>query len=181
MPPVENRRAQIVHPEPDQRRCRSTLPTTIRRRRGAFATPRCRISMTSTRWRDTCCASRRRRGRGAGMLSARAKTFRQLSRTGDEAMAAGDPAQCLRAEFRAAREFAHRRRRRSADSATQTPLWREAQETPETQMLRQRDASAIRRLVTALEEPFRETFVLREIHNLSIARSRHRRCARSAP
>jgi RNA polymerase sigma factor (sigma-70 family) len=53
------------------------------------------------------------------------------------------------------------------DSAEQTPLWREAQETPETQMLRQRDASAIRRLVTALEEPFRETFVLREIHNLS--------------
>ena len=34
-------------------------------------------------------------------------------------------------------------------------------------MLRQRDASAIRRLVTALAEPFRETFVLREIHNLS--------------
>jgi RNA polymerase sigma-70 factor, ECF subfamily len=53
------------------------------------------------------------------------------------------------------------------DSAEQTPLWREAQETPETQILRQRDASAIRRLVTALEEPFRETFVLREIHNLS--------------
>ena len=53
------------------------------------------------------------------------------------------------------------------DSAEQTPLWREAQETPETQILRQRDASAIRRLVSALEEPFRETFVLREIHNLS--------------
>jgi RNA polymerase sigma factor (sigma-70 family) len=53
------------------------------------------------------------------------------------------------------------------DSAEQTPLWREAQETPETQMLRQRDASAIRRLVSALEEPFRETFVLREIQNLS--------------
>jgi RNA polymerase sigma factor (sigma-70 family) len=53
------------------------------------------------------------------------------------------------------------------DSAEQTPLWREAQETPETQMLRQRDATAIRRLVSALEEPFRETFVLREIQNLS--------------
>jgi RNA polymerase sigma-70 factor (ECF subfamily) len=53
------------------------------------------------------------------------------------------------------------------DSAEQTPLWREAQETPETQVLRQRDASAIRRLVNALEEPFRETFVLREIQNLS--------------
>jgi RNA polymerase sigma-70 factor (ECF subfamily) len=34
-------------------------------------------------------------------------------------------------------------------------------------MLRERDASAIRQLVAALAEPFRETFVLREIHNLS--------------
>ncbi len=34
-------------------------------------------------------------------------------------------------------------------------------------MLRRQGATAIRRLVTALEEPFRETFVLREIHNLS--------------
>lgn len=53
------------------------------------------------------------------------------------------------------------------DDAAQTPLWHEAQETPEAQMLRQRDASAIRRMVTALAEPFRETFVLREIHDLS--------------
>ncbi len=34
------------------------------------------------------------------------------------------------------------------DEAEQTPLWHEAQETPETQMLRQRDASTIRRLVS---------------------------------
>ncbi len=54
-----------------------------------------------------------------------------------------------------------------AEGAGQTPLWSEAPETPETQMLRGADASAIRRLVTALAEPFRETFVLREIHNLS--------------
>jgi RNA polymerase sigma factor (sigma-70 family) len=53
------------------------------------------------------------------------------------------------------------------DDAALTPLWHEAQETPEAQMLRQRDASTIRRLVTALAEPFRETFVLREIHDLS--------------
>ena len=53
------------------------------------------------------------------------------------------------------------------DDAEQTPLWRETQETPEGQLLRQRDAAAIRRLVIALDEPFRETFVLREIHNLS--------------
>jgi RNA polymerase sigma-70 factor (ECF subfamily) len=53
------------------------------------------------------------------------------------------------------------------DNAEQTPLWHEAQETPETQMLRRRDATTIRRIVAALAEPFRETFVLREIHNLS--------------
>jgi RNA polymerase sigma factor (sigma-70 family) len=53
------------------------------------------------------------------------------------------------------------------DSAKQTPLWHEAQETPEAQLLRRFDATTIRRLVTALAEPFRETFVLREIHNLS--------------
>jgi RNA polymerase sigma-70 factor (ECF subfamily) len=48
-----------------------------------------------------------------------------------------------------------------------TPLWHEPQETPESQMLRERDASAIRQMVAALAEPFRETFVLREIHDLS--------------
>ena len=34
-------------------------------------------------------------------------------------------------------------------------------------MLRRRDATTIRRLVADLAEPFRETFVLREIQNLS--------------
>jgi len=53
------------------------------------------------------------------------------------------------------------------EKAEQTPLWSEAPETPETQILRERDASAIQRLVNALAEPFRETFVLREIQNLS--------------
>jgi RNA polymerase sigma-70 factor (ECF subfamily) len=47
------------------------------------------------------------------------------------------------------------------------PLWHEAQETPEGAVLRERDASSIRRLIDALAEPFRETFVLREINNLS--------------
>src|SRR6266568_7256750 len=53
------------------------------------------------------------------------------------------------------------------DDAEQTPLWREEQETPEAQILRERDAATIRRLVNALAEPFKETFVLREINNLS--------------
>jgi RNA polymerase sigma-70 factor, ECF subfamily len=53
------------------------------------------------------------------------------------------------------------------DDAEQAPLWHEAQDTPETQILKTRDASAIRKLIDALAEPFRETFVLREINNLS--------------
>jgi RNA polymerase sigma-70 factor (ECF subfamily) len=53
------------------------------------------------------------------------------------------------------------------ETAEQTPLWREEQQTPEAEMIRDRDASAIRRMVDALAEPFKETFVLREINNLS--------------
>jgi RNA polymerase sigma-70 factor (ECF subfamily) len=53
------------------------------------------------------------------------------------------------------------------EGAEQTPLWHEAQQTPEAELLRERDASAIRRLVDTLAEPFKETFVLREINNLS--------------
>ena len=53
------------------------------------------------------------------------------------------------------------------ESAEQTPLWHEAQETPEAEMMRRWDSDTIRRLVAALAEPFRETFVLREIQNLS--------------
>jgi RNA polymerase sigma factor (sigma-70 family) len=49
----------------------------------------------------------------------------------------------------------------------QTPLWHEEQTTPEGEMLRERDAGAIRRMIDALAEPFKETFVLREINNLS--------------
>jgi RNA polymerase sigma-70 factor (ECF subfamily) len=60
----------------------------------------------------------------------------------------------------------------SADAAPDNredaaPLWHEAQETPETQLLRRWDAATIRRLVAALAEPFQETIVLREVHNLS--------------
>ena len=53
------------------------------------------------------------------------------------------------------------------ESADQTPLWHEAEETPEAKLVRRWDADTIRRLVTALAEPFREAFVLREIQNLS--------------
>lgn len=53
------------------------------------------------------------------------------------------------------------------ETAEQTPLWHEEQQTPEAEILRERDAVTIRRLVEGLAEPFRETFVLREINNLS--------------
>ena len=55
-----------------------------------------------------------------------------------------------------------------ADRDDETPpLWQEKQETPEGQLLRRWDSDTIRRLIAALAEPFRETFVLREIQNLS--------------
>lgn len=53
------------------------------------------------------------------------------------------------------------------ESAGQAPLWHEAEQTPEAQLQRRFDGDTIRRLVAALAEPFRETFVLREIQNLS--------------
>ena len=48
-----------------------------------------------------------------------------------------------------------------------TRLWREIQETPEAEIVKRHDAGTIRRLIAGLAEPFRETFVLREIENLS--------------
>jgi RNA polymerase sigma-70 factor (ECF subfamily) len=53
------------------------------------------------------------------------------------------------------------------ETAEQPPIWREEQQTPEATMLKDRDASTVRKLVDALAEPFKETFVLREINNLS--------------
>ena len=53
------------------------------------------------------------------------------------------------------------------ESAEQTPLWHETEPTPEAQLQRRFEGDTIRRLVAALAEPFRETFVLREIQNLS--------------
>ena len=47
------------------------------------------------------------------------------------------------------------------------PLWSEAAETPEVQILRRRDDQAIRDMVSALPDAFREAIVLREINDLS--------------
>ena len=69
-------------------------------------------------------------------------------------------------------EYARRAHRPSAiedtpGAAEQTPIWQETGMSPETEVLRSRDAGAIRKLIDALAEPFKETFVLREINNLS--------------
>ena len=53
------------------------------------------------------------------------------------------------------------------ESAEQATMWHEPEQTPESAVLKTRDAATIRRLVNALAEPFRETLVLREINNLS--------------
>ena len=53
------------------------------------------------------------------------------------------------------------------ESAEQPPMWHEEQQTPESAVLKDRDAMTVRKLVEALAEPFKETFVLREINNLS--------------
>jgi RNA polymerase sigma-70 factor, ECF subfamily len=47
------------------------------------------------------------------------------------------------------------------------PMWREAQDTPETEVLRELDAETIRGLVAALPAVFREVIVLREVDDLS--------------
>jgi RNA polymerase sigma-70 factor, ECF subfamily len=47
------------------------------------------------------------------------------------------------------------------------PLWREPQDTPETEMLHKLDAQTVRGLVAALPDVFREVIVLREIDDLS--------------
>src|SRR6266581_47258 len=53
------------------------------------------------------------------------------------------------------------------DEDAVSPLWQEPQVSPETEVLHQRDAETIRRLVAQLPVPFREAIVLREINDLS--------------
>ena len=53
------------------------------------------------------------------------------------------------------------------ETVDQTPMWNEAPETPESHLMRRFDGDTVRKLIAALAEPFRETFVLREIQNLS--------------
>ncbi len=52
-------------------------------------------------------------------------------------------------------------------AADDRPLWQEPQPSPETELLRQCDDDAIRRLIAALPAPYREAIVLRDINDLS--------------
>ena len=52
-------------------------------------------------------------------------------------------------------------------AAEALPMWGEAPETPEAQMLRRHDEQSIRDMVEALPGVFREVIVLREINDLS--------------
>jgi RNA polymerase sigma-70 factor (ECF subfamily) len=52
-------------------------------------------------------------------------------------------------------------------AANAAPIWQEPSASPEAALLREQDATAIRRLVAALPLPFREAIVLREINELS--------------
>src|ERR1700744_4071222 len=58
-------------------------------------------------------------------------------------------------------------RRASAPSTTLDDTPESAEQTPKSAVLKERDAIPVRKLVEALAEPFKETFVLREINNLS--------------
>jgi RNA polymerase sigma-70 factor (ECF subfamily) len=61
----------------------------------------------------------------------------------------------------------HRTEPEAAAADDAVPLWGEAPQTPEVQMLRRRDDESIRKLVDALPDDFREVIVLREISDLS--------------
>ena len=71
------------------------------------------------------------------------------------------------ASFRGVSRLADSRLSGSLPGCGERPLWHDTQDTPEDAVLRHRDSGAVQRLVTALAEPFRETFVLREVQNLS--------------
>ena len=111
-------------------------------RRGAFATPPCRISTTSIRWRAICYASAADAEDAVQECYLRAlKHFDSYRGPAMKPWLFAILRNVCRAEY-ARRASAPDRRRSTTlpDSAEQTPLWREAQETPETQVLRQRDA-----------------------------------------
>jgi RNA polymerase sigma-70 factor (ECF subfamily) len=63
--------------------------------------------------------------------------------------------------------YAQRRFAPEEEAQDAPPIWSEPVETPENHMLRQHDAEAIRGLLNALPDAFREVVVLREMNDLS--------------
>jgi RNA polymerase sigma-70 factor, ECF subfamily len=55
----------------------------------------------------------------------------------------------------------------AANSEGVVPLWAEAQDSPETEVLQRLETENMRGLVDALPDPYRETLVLRELNDLS--------------
>ncbi len=71
-------------------------------------------------------------------------------------------------------EFARRGRQEApADdaggdpAAEELPVWQEPDASPEAALVREQDSAAIRKLIAALPQPFREAIVLRELNDLS--------------
>ena len=71
-------------------------------------------------------------------------------------------------------EFARRGKREMPTDFTEqetaaehAPMWQEAVISPEAALIRQHDDDTIRRLISALPQPFREAIVLREVNDLS--------------
>ncbi len=81
-----------------------SIATSKTTRRGVFATPRCRISTTSSRWHAISCVTRRTRRTRCKSAICGLATFRQLSGPRHEALAADDFAKCLQCRVLAARQ-----------------------------------------------------------------------------
>lgn len=71
-------------------------------------------------------------------------------------------------------EFARRGKRETPTvfteeetAAEQAPMWQEVAVSPEAALIRRHDDDTIRRLISALPNPFREAIVLREVNDLS--------------
>ena len=155
--------------QPGERRCRSKRRTTIPKRRGVFARPRCPIWTTPIRWRAICL--RNAADAEDAVQECYLRAFKHFDSYRGPAMKPWLFA-ILRNVCRA--EYARR-------ATTPTGAIEDVPESAEADAALARgagnagsaDAAAhgiptpIRRLIAALAEPFRETFVLREIQNLS--------------
>src|ERR1700730_10634213 len=140
----------------------------MRTRHGAFATPRCRISMTSTRSPAICCAA----DADDAVQECYLRAFRHFDGFRGQAARPSLVKPWLMAILRNVCRAEFARRSGAADDLADVaedalPLWQEPESSPESEILRQRDSAAVRALVAALPAQFREAIVLRDIDDLS--------------